>query len=384
MQICPNCNYTNRPGVVFCENCGTSLIGSAASVDTQSLDKGKNKPDENHNSAAGISIEEIKDAGVKGTSDFPKDGVLVLEFGEGTDPLILSGTKIILFGRRDAATGSIPDVDLTPFAGYRMGVSRRHAEIRPAPEGAALDLWDLGSSNGSFINGDRLISHRGYRISDGDEIRFGQLSVNVHFRRRVETKPVAAESEEAPVEAVEAAREQFDEKQTALKKPITSETGISSALQDRLKPPVAISANETVIPPQSAEAAGGENAELTPLVAGTEVTAEKTTTTETAAEKTTSAEVTPASGEVKAAETGTVSTEVEKPAVAEKTPEDAAKINTPETKPEEKPASASTTAEAGVPASEKTNTDKESVSEPVSENNRSPEQKPDTDKTPGE
>src|SRR5260370_39349992 len=29
MQVCQNCGHRNRPGVVFCENCGASLIGSS-------------------------------------------------------------------------------------------------------------------------------------------------------------------------------------------------------------------------------------------------------------------------------------------------------------------------------------------------------------------
>jgi pSer/pThr/pTyr-binding forkhead associated (FHA) protein len=77
----------------------------------------------------------------------------------------------------------MPDVDLTPFAGYRMGVSRKHAVIRQNDEtNERLDLWDMGSSNGTFLNGTRLNANRPYRLRDGDEIRFGQMIMRVYFQ----------------------------------------------------------------------------------------------------------------------------------------------------------------------------------------------------------
>ena len=36
MQVCPNCSHRNRPGLLFCENCGTSLIGDSP-LSTKSL-----------------------------------------------------------------------------------------------------------------------------------------------------------------------------------------------------------------------------------------------------------------------------------------------------------------------------------------------------------
>ena len=70
------------------------------------------------------------------------------------------------------ATGTLPDVDLTPFAGYRMGVSRRHSQIRYNDGGVPLKSFDLGSSNGTFINGERLEAHYPYRIRHGDNTGF--------------------------------------------------------------------------------------------------------------------------------------------------------------------------------------------------------------------
>src|SRR5512146_3234241 len=48
------------------------------------------------------------------------------------------------------------------------GVSRRHARLSRGPDG--WTLMDLGSTNGTFLNGVRV---RAARLRDGDEIRVG-------------------------------------------------------------------------------------------------------------------------------------------------------------------------------------------------------------------
>lgn len=57
-----------------------------------------------------------------------------------------------------------------------VGVSRRHARISVTEIGYVLE--DLGSKNGTFVNGTRLA--RPHRLKDGDEIRLG--SVQMTFR----------------------------------------------------------------------------------------------------------------------------------------------------------------------------------------------------------
>jgi hypothetical protein len=178
MQVCQNCSHRNRPGVIFCENCGASLIGDAP-ISTRSIGpKGEN------DTAPEAVFAHIAESA--GTDIFPKDGALKIEI-TGAEPILLKTKPEIVFGRRDPATGAMPDVDLTPFAGYRMGVSRRHAAIRRSGE-TALELWDLGSSNGTFVNGARLPPHKAHRLRDGDELKLGQMTMKVYFQ--VPTQPL--------------------------------------------------------------------------------------------------------------------------------------------------------------------------------------------------
>jgi pSer/pThr/pTyr-binding forkhead associated (FHA) protein len=50
-------------------------------------------------------------------------------------------------------------------------ISRRHAEL--CSDGAGLELRDLGSSNGTFLNGQRV--ERG-RAEAGDMVTFGKVA----------------------------------------------------------------------------------------------------------------------------------------------------------------------------------------------------------------
>lgn len=174
MQQCPNCGHQNRPGIVFCENCGASLIGRLP-LDTKSLDSEEEK------AKLGVDASILTDVKVQGLSAFEEGTSLRLEIEGSPEPIVFKPKTETIFGRRDPATGAMPDVDLTPFAGYRMGVSRRHSAIRFGDD-KTLDLWDLGSSNGTFLNGQRLSAHRPYRLHDSDEIRLGQMVIRVFFQ----------------------------------------------------------------------------------------------------------------------------------------------------------------------------------------------------------
>jgi pSer/pThr/pTyr-binding forkhead associated (FHA) protein len=71
------------------------------------------------------------------------------------------------------------DLDLTPQGGYQNGVSRRHARI--SKQDGALYIADLGSTNGTRINGSQLTPSREYRLRDGDEVEFARVRTIVRF-----------------------------------------------------------------------------------------------------------------------------------------------------------------------------------------------------------
>lgn len=69
--------------------------------------------------------------------------------------------------------------------------SRRHAELALNADGNTLVLRDLSSTNGTFLNRERLTQPR--RLTTGDEIRIGQHVISID-QRETRPKPGAASS----------------------------------------------------------------------------------------------------------------------------------------------------------------------------------------------
>jgi hypothetical protein len=74
---------------------------------------------------------------------------------------------------RELTIGRDPGADVTL---EDVGVSRRHARLR-LTDGAAPVIEDLGSANGTFVNGERIAGER--RLADGDELQIGATAIAI-------------------------------------------------------------------------------------------------------------------------------------------------------------------------------------------------------------
>jgi hypothetical protein len=182
---CPKCGHLNRAGILVCEKCGTLLIGDDTIGGTKRFEE------QQVAASAATTIEptgitetnEIVSAvSTAGSTQFTDNMVLRLEIEGAPTPILLHPKFETSLGRRDPATGTMPDVDLSAYAGYRLGVSRKHAIIRLKNE--RLEIYDLGSSNGSSVNGTRLTPHQPQILRDGDELLLGKMMVRVLFQVR--------------------------------------------------------------------------------------------------------------------------------------------------------------------------------------------------------
>lgn len=112
-----------------------------------------------------------------------EDGIVpwVVELRVVGTPHILRAPaeKAFVLGRGDHDQQSFPDLDLTPHMGQALGVSRRHARMTAKDNRVMIE--DLGSVNGTFINGQVINPHTPYRVYEGDVITLGQLQLQVHF-----------------------------------------------------------------------------------------------------------------------------------------------------------------------------------------------------------
>jgi pSer/pThr/pTyr-binding forkhead associated (FHA) protein len=152
-------------GVLFCEDCGESLVGVAmARASTQQLEAVNSK----------LVFKQTW-----GTTHVGEQANVVLRIRDEKEPLVLGVDTESTFGRADPSAGVTPTFDLTPFGAQEKGVSRMHAAIRRDEN--TLTLIDLGSVNGTHLNGQRLIPNQPRILRDGDEIRLGKLVCHVFF-----------------------------------------------------------------------------------------------------------------------------------------------------------------------------------------------------------
>jgi hypothetical protein len=165
MITCPVCQQTEPEGEVFCSECGARLVALWPEVTS---------------TEAFIDTALVRETARIRTSAPLKllNGQISLSFVGQGQPLILEGRGEYLLGR-DGSEEVVPDVNLNLYGGQDRGVSRMHAALRP--DRGQLLLVDLGSTNGTRLNGVRLTAQQPVRVNNGDEIRLGRLTLKVHF-----------------------------------------------------------------------------------------------------------------------------------------------------------------------------------------------------------
>ena len=162
MRKCEECGFNNLEGTMVCEDCGFPIVKGTSAL---ALDYDR------FSASEGIRTHTVM---LSETTD------VRLEFaGYGERVDILPNQRTVV-GRADSSAANVPDVDLSPFGAFDKGVSRIHAAL--IRQDATLTLLDLGSSNGTLINGRRVSPNQPRVVQDGDEITFGQLVARVSFK----------------------------------------------------------------------------------------------------------------------------------------------------------------------------------------------------------
>lgn len=171
---CKVCPITHVPNSVFCDECGAYLL-KGKELGTDPLDitqlkwlgddrepRARNTPPLS-NRPLTIRLRIASQAGINGHAR----------------ELQVSLVKPIRLGRTDPMYDIFPEIDLTQDLGREHGVSREHTCI--FQQGNVVKMEDLGSTNGTLLNGKRLDPYMPETLRDGDQFQMGGLLIKVSF-----------------------------------------------------------------------------------------------------------------------------------------------------------------------------------------------------------
>lgn len=161
-NICPSCQSPVIPGEMFCDNCGAQLSGAApVAAPMPNVQPAYVPPPQPSYSPPTPSYQPPP-------PQQAMPGQLIAANGQSYP---LAGKSVYVIGREDAVSGIYPDVDTTTSGGEQSGVSRRHAEIHQ--NGMQWSIRDLNSTNGTQVNNQKLPAGGQQPLNRGDQIRLG-------------------------------------------------------------------------------------------------------------------------------------------------------------------------------------------------------------------
>ena len=159
-EICPECGVAREPrDVVFCEICGYNFVTGARG--------------EMPVAASAVAAEEVPAATVTAWEVVVAVDAALREPGspevpEGVGPFTFALDKPAqLIGRKSEARAIFPEIAVF----WDDAVSHRHALLER--DSAGLVLRDIGSANGTRLNGVEVPPMTDQRLADGDRIALG-------------------------------------------------------------------------------------------------------------------------------------------------------------------------------------------------------------------
>jgi pSer/pThr/pTyr-binding forkhead associated (FHA) protein len=148
---CPECGFDNAEGANYCQKCGAYLaatgeIKAGDTTEAFTVD----------DTTGGLKPVDLQQVASQGATLVIRSGG-----GRGGETFALDHDKSTI-GRNPDAEVFLDDVT----------VSRNHAMLVRRGDGVYVD--DLGSLNGTYVNRQRIESHK---LSDGDELQVGKYKL---------------------------------------------------------------------------------------------------------------------------------------------------------------------------------------------------------------
>jgi hypothetical protein len=176
--FCPACKMRNEVGAYKCIYCNTPLrtqTGQKTVMLRSVREVTGMLPD---------SYEDFLHAPAPATEPFmdfeiPSKGIVLINLENG-QMITTQVERAFVLGRASAEIKTSETlVDLTQFGALELGISRVHAMIRLSKGG--YQLIDLESSNGTWLENQRLVPKEPYPLESGNRIRVGRLNLLVFY-----------------------------------------------------------------------------------------------------------------------------------------------------------------------------------------------------------
>jgi hypothetical protein len=170
MQKCTQCGFINVDDAFICARCYALILFDARNR-TEPFDATP-LADELPPAVPPNHRDEFKD-------DRLPRGYVALYIGELDIPAVIRIHEAAYLGRESIDLQPQPFLDLGPFDGQSLGVSRLHAALRRTPDGIYLE--DLNSSNGTWVNRHRLVPEVLHPLQSGDRLRLSRLIIDIYI-----------------------------------------------------------------------------------------------------------------------------------------------------------------------------------------------------------
>lgn len=164
MIICPNCQHKEMSGAIYCSKCGAQLIDMT--ITTHKIHAAEARQEANRQPGPMVPAPARQ-----------FQSWISLNMIESGQILPLADRTEFTLGRSAEGQPIVPDVDLSPYNAYANGVSRLHAVIKLIKD--QIVLVDLGSSNGTYLNGNRLSPYVETSVAHGDVVYLGKLKMQL-------------------------------------------------------------------------------------------------------------------------------------------------------------------------------------------------------------
>jgi pSer/pThr/pTyr-binding forkhead associated (FHA) protein len=161
MVTCPNCGHSNAVGSHSCKKC-QHIFADQLSTGLKT---------------SSVSLESVKDLKYYAVRLILDRKGIVVQSDEESIAIPL-GDKIYI-GRNIVDGVFASYIDMAVYGGLRFGMSRIHAMIETTDH--QFQLMDLGSTNGSTLDGERMEAFRSYPLRDNSEVVLGQFPILVQY-----------------------------------------------------------------------------------------------------------------------------------------------------------------------------------------------------------